>query len=245
MTKQSQLLAIEKGVNTAAQRTLTDAYHAIQRAPGFAGLIRSYTPKDDEGETLPGESTKVQQTVSDLLERLRNPLARLLDVAFEKDSTNRVAAADIVVDGQVIITGAPVTYMLWLEKRLVDLGTFVDKWPVLDPADDWKWDDDNSVFEAAPVETLRSTKIPEPLVLYPATDKHPAQVQVHNKDVTVGKWTTTKLSGAVPLSYKQATQQRIEKLLLAVRQAREEANAIDVVQVPKVGASILEYVFPA
>lgn len=243
MTMQSQLLAIDKGVSQRAQGRLTDAYHTLQRGQLFHGLSRTYQPKDDDGDVKPPESIRVQQTVSDLVAALRPQYAQLLNVTLEKDVTNTVAAADVVVDGQVLVPKAPVTYLLWLEKRLLDFRTVIDKTPVLDASEKWAKDETNGVYVTEGVLTQSTTKVPTPVVKYPATDKHPAQTDIYNKDVVVGTWTTVKLSGAVEPTRKQQALDRVEALLAAVRQAREEANSIDVAQVRKPGESIFDYVF--
>lgn len=244
-TKLNQLLAIEKGVSGRAERSLTDAYHAMQKPSIFTGLTRTYEPKDDEGERLPGESTRVQQSVTGLVAGIRTPLTRLFDVIFEKDLTNTVARADVVIDGRVLIPYAPVTYLLWVEKRLIDLRTFVEKWPTLDPAEEWRYDTANGVYATLGAETTRTMKTPRPLVKAPATDKHPAQVDVYTVDVVVGWWRTIKHSGATEPTKRQATLDRIEALLAAVRQAREAANSIDVADVDHPGEAVLAYIFPA
>ncbi|MEV0352079.1 hypothetical protein AB0H88_40475 [Nonomuraea sp. NPDC050680] len=103
-------------------------------------------------------------------------LTRLFDVTATKDWTNATAKADVVVDGETLISGAPVTYLLFLEKQLVDLHTFVSKLPTLDPAETWSFDDNAETWRTEPVKTTRTKKVPRNHVLAEATDKHPAQV---------------------------------------------------------------------
>lgn len=239
----NQLLAVKKGVNAAAERTLTDTYHAAQRAGSFAGLSRTYQPKDEEGERLPGESTRVQNTVAGLLAAVREPLARMLDVELEKDTTNTVARADVVLGGEVIIEKAPVTYLLWLEKRLTDIKTLITKLPALDASESWTWDGQNDYYAAEPTQTQRAEKRPTVVVKYPATDKHPAQTEIFNQDVSVGTWNLRKFSGAVEPSRRAEALERVEAVLAAVRQAREAANSVNVVPVDKIGGSLLDYLF--
>lgn len=228
MTRLNQLLAIEKGVSQRAQRQLTDAYQAAQRVTVFNGLTRTYTPRDDEGERLPSEATKVQQTVKGLVGGVQSVVSAWLNVQFEKDVTNQVAKADVVVDGTTLLRDVPVSYLLWLEKRLVDLRTFVEKWPTLDPSEIWVLDDVSGLYVTVGQETIRSQKQLRALVKYEATDKHPAQTETYTVDVPVGTWSTTKMSGAVPPTVQRATLDRIDSLMAAVRRAREAANIIEV-----------------
>lgn len=246
MTKLNQLLAIERGVASTAQRTLTDAYQLAQRATIFTGLSRVYTPKDDDGDRLPSESTKVQQTVTSLVRSVTPRLSAWLNVEWEKDFANTLAKADVVVDGTILVADAPVTYLLWLEKRLTDLRTFVEKWPTLDPAEVWAAEPITGLYATPAQETTRSQKQLRALVKYDATDKHPAQTETYTVDVPVGTWATTKLSGAVAQSDKNAALDRVDKVLAAVRRAREAANAIDVpADAVNPGQAITDYVFGA
>src|SRR5262245_19024708 len=129
MAKLNQILAVEKSVKAGAQRALTDAYHAIQKPTLLSGLSRTYQPVDDEGEQFPPESTRVQVQVEDTLKDVGAALTKLFDVTATKDWTNCDARADVKVDGQVVVSDAPVTYLLFLEKQLTDLHTMVSKLP--------------------------------------------------------------------------------------------------------------------
>lgn len=243
MTKLNQLLAIEKGVNQTAQRQLTDVYHLLQRPQLFNGHNRTYQPKDDEGDAKPAESNRVQRTVTGLVGDMTGPLGRWFDVQLEKDAANLIALSDVQVDGMTFLTNVPTTHLLWLEKRLQDLKTVIEKMPVLDASEKWTRDEANGVYATEGVQTQSTTKVPTPVVKYPATDKHPAQTDMYNKDVIIGTWTTTKLSGAAEPSRQREALDRVEKLLAAVRQARADANSIDVPPVSKAGEAILDYIF--
>jgi hypothetical protein len=56
----------------------------------------------------------------------------------------------------------------------------------------------------------------------------PAQVELVHNDVTVGHWITTLISGALPEPDKDVLLKRINKLSIAVKEAREEANTMKV-----------------
>ena len=122
----------------------------------------------------------------------------------------------------------PVTYLLFLEKQLVDLHTFVKKLPVLDAAESWTFDESADCYATEPVQTVRTKKVPRNHVKAEATEKHPAQVEVYYEDVTVGYWKTVKFSGALPAKRVNELLERVEKLQQAVKFAREEANGTEV-----------------
>lgn len=159
-----------------------------------------------------------------------------------KDWTNCVAHADIVVDGQTVASEVPVTYLLFLEKQLVDLHTFVKKLPVLDAAESWVRDESTDSWRTESVRTIRTKKVPRNHVKAEATDKHPAQVEVYYEDVAVGYWTTVKFSGALPAKRVNEILDRVVKLQTAVKFAREEANNTDAVD-RRIGAAVFGYLF--
>ena len=200
MPKLNQIIAVEKGVKSKSFADLTDAHHAVQKTGPLAGIARTYQPKDEEGEQLPAESTRVQLKAEEILRKVADTLTRLFDVTATKDWSNLTARADIVVDGQTIAREVPVTYLLFLEKQLVDLHTFVKKLPVLDAAESWTRDDSTDSWKTDPVRTIRTKKVPRNHVKAEATEKHPAQVDVYYEDVAVGYWTTIVGSARTVLS---------------------------------------------
>lgn len=243
-TTQSQIIAIEKGTKTRAERELTDAHHAFQKPEPISGIARTYSPfKDEDAERVPGESKRVQIKAEDVIARLSGTLADLFDIVATKDSTNCVAKADVVVDGKVLLADVPCTYLLFLEKQLVNLHTFVEKLPTLDPADAWQWDDGQACFSTPPAQTLRTKKEPRVITKAEATDKHPAQVELIYEDRPVGTWTTIKFSGALPQTRVDELTVRIERLQKAVKFAREAANSHEAVDRTGDGRKVMDYLF--
>lgn len=242
MTQLNQLVAIEKGVKAKAARTLTDAYHTIQKTPLLSGISRVYSPKDDDGDALPSESTLVQVNVNDVIAGVREDLVRLFDVTASKDATNAVARADVELYDRVILHDVSVPTLLFLEKQLVDLRTFVSKLPTLDPSESWTPDPNTGVYVTPPTGTTKTKKIPKNWVKAEATDKHPAQVEIFHEDVVVGYWSTTKFSGALPATRVSLLLARIDDLANAVKMARESANSTPVID-KKIGAEVLDFLF--
>jgi hypothetical protein len=238
--KLNQIIAVEKGVKSNVTRDVTDSYHQLQKTALLTGISRTYTPRDDEGDKLPAEYTKVQLDAMDVVRQSAERLTELFDVTATKDATNQVAVADVVVDGKTLLSKVPVTYLLFLEKQLTDFHTLIKKLPVLDGSEDWHRDEAQGCYATEPVQTTRTKKIPRNHVKAEATEKHPAQVEVYHEDVIVGTWRTVKLSGAVPASTVVALLARIDKLQAAVKFAREEANETTAVE-KKVGETVFQY----
>jgi hypothetical protein len=240
LAKLNQIIAVEKGVKSTVSRDVTDGYHELQKAALLTGISRTYTPRDDEGDKLPAEYTKVQVNAMDVVRQSAERLTELFDITATKDCTNQVATADVVVDGKTLVSKVPVTYLLFLEKQLTDLHTLIKKLPILDGSENWHMDESQGCYATEPVQTTRTKKIPRNHVKAEATDKHPAQVEVYYEDVIVGTWRTVKLSGAVPAPTVAALLGRVEKLQAAVKFAREEANETTAVE-KKVGDAVFQY----
>ena len=240
--KLNQIIAVEKGVKSSTESRISKAQRTIGKPELLQGIARSYQARADEGEQLPGESKLVQVRVKEELKQVGEALTELFDTTATKEWGNQVAKADVVVDGAVLVSGAPVSYLLFLEKQLAQLMEIVRALPTLDPADKWSWDPNSDAYATEPIKTTRTKKIPRTHVKAEATEHHPAQVEVFHEDVIVGTWSTIKFSGALPAIEVKAMAQRVERLQRAVQFAREEANALEVER-QKVAAKVLDYIF--
>lgn len=241
MAKLNQIIGAEKGVKARTAKTVTESYHAIQKAPPFSGITRTYAPRAEDGDSLPAERTNVQLRATEVLTKATEAWSRLFDVTATKDTTNTQATASLVVDGRTIATNVPVTTLLFLEKQLTDVHTLIGKLPTLDPSENWTWNDAANQWATDSSKTVKTKKVLRNHVKAEATDRHPAQVDVYSEDVPVGDWTTIKFSGAMPASRIALLQKRVEKLQDAVKAAREEANAVDAVD-KKIGEDIFAFI---
>lgn len=242
MARLNQIIAVEKGVKSRAYAELTDNHQKLQKVALMAGIARTYQPKDDEGETYPPESTKVQVRAEEVIRATATTLRRLFDVTATKDWANCEAKADVKIDGETLLTAVPATYLLFLEKQLTDLHTFIAKLPVLDASETWTLDPAADCWATAPVMTTRTKKVPRNHVKAEATDKHPAQVEVYYEDVVVGHWRTVKFSGALPAKRIKELLERVDRLQQAVKYAREEANNLEVTD-QQVADKVFGYLF--
>lgn len=238
----NQIIAIQKGVISQAERGLTSIYHKLQKGGLLSGISRTYQPLDELGEQLPPESTRVQLNVEDALKEVAGLLTRLFDVTATKDYANCSAFGNVVVDGVTILEDVPVTYLLFLEKQLVNLHTLVVKLPTLDPSSAWSYDLTSASWRADQVRTTRTKKVPRNHVKAEATDKHPAQVEVYHEDVVVGYWTKVDFSGAMPQDRVNEIAARVEKLQEAVKFGREQANGREVTD-QSIGSVVFGYLF--
>ena len=242
MPKLNQIIAIEKSIKNQSLRELTDAHQLLQKPALLNGIARTYRPIDDEGDQFPPESTRVQVQSDKVIEQTISILTKLFDVVATKDWANGDATADVVVDDETILENVPVTYLLFLEKQLADLHTFIKKLPTLDPAELWSFDESQNAWATEPVQTTKTKKIPRNHVKSEATKEHPAQVEVYYEDVVVGYWRTIKYSGALPEVRRATLLERVRTLQEAVKFARETANSIDV-EDRSIGKAVFDYLF--
>ena len=244
MTLLNQIVAVEAGVKSKTTRVVTDLHRLSQNETLLNGRIKTYRPKDDDGDQLPPESQPVQLRHSDVLTTLSSELTRLFDIELTKDVGNTQATANVVVSDRAdaLLEDVPVTYLLFLEKQLADLRTFVGKLPVLDPSVAWHPDPSTGDWRSEEVETTRTKKVPRNWVKAEATKEHPAQVEVYHEDQVVGYWTTTRLSGALPALQKAAITARIDELITAVKYARELANSREVTDI-HVAHKVFDWLF--
>lgn len=243
MPRLHQIIPVEKSVKDTTHKAMEEARRGLANASALNGFSKTYRPKDEEGDRLPSEGKKVQYTAPDILALVGANLARLFNIVATKEYANTEAKADVIVDGVALVSQAPVTYLLFLEKQVTEMLAFVNALPTLDPAQNWTQDQTTAgLWKAEPVETVRNTKVTEPVVLYAHTDKHPAQVKEATRDVLAGYWNLTSFSGALPASQVQEMQNRLYKLREAVLHAREQANSVEAVERTP-GRAVVEFVF--
>lgn len=243
MAKQSrlsQVIAVEKQIKSRVKADGTELVRNAQRPDLFNGMTRSYEKNDEEGEELPSEQKLVQQRAGENLKDWSKLWTEVLDVVATKDWGNTTARCDVVVDGETLIEDAPVTYLIWLEKQLDEMRTFVDKIPVLDPSKSWKPEESSGLYVTEPVKTARHKKVPRVLLKVEATEHHPAQAEIVHDDILVGYWVSISSSGALPDSRRRELLERIDNLKRAVKEAREEANSMKVDE-QKVGSKMMKW----
>ena len=240
--KLNQLIAILNGVKQSSAKAATEAYQLCQKPALFQGLSRTFAPREDDGYVYPSESQKITLKASDVIDKFIAARSEFFDLAATQDFANTKACASIVVDGRVVLADVPVPYLLFLEKQLQDVKTFIGAIPMLPVDKEWDYDSNRDCYVTEPKQTTKTKKITKPIVLYEATKEHPAQVKEASEDVIEGTWNLVEFSGALPASRINELKLRVDKLLKAVIQAREEANNMDVDQQQSASA-IFGYLF--
>ena len=240
--KLHQVIAIEAGVKSKTFAELTEAHHALQKPAMLSGIARAYQPKDEEGDKLPPENTRVQMRAEEMLKATAEIMTKLFDVTATKNAANCGAKGDVQIGDKKILVDVPVTTLLFLEKQVVSLYTFLQKVPTLDPSEEWEYDSAQDAWSTKVSETTKTKKVLKNHIKADATDKHPAQVETFSEDVIVGTWKTRKFSGAIPAVRHKQLMDRVTELQKAIKYAREYANAAAAPDA-KIGEAIFGYLF--
>ena len=240
--KLHQIVAIQKGVKARVYGAITKLHQASKKVEPFIGHTKTWYKKNEDSDEFEDDRKEVRLIAEDLLKETAKLETEAMDVAATLEWGNCEAKADVVVDGQTVLTQVPVTFLLNLEKRLTDLRTFVGELPTLDASNVWEKDPNSKLFRSKPARTSRTKKVQRPIVKYDATEHHPAQTEMISEDVVIGSWETTHLSGAITMPRQELLLERLNALLDATKMARMEACSISV-ENRKVGEALFGYLF--
>jgi hypothetical protein len=247
MTKLHELLAAEK-TPTAAWNTLREetikkfknASHFFQGHSKSLAMIDD-TPANKAEEDKAREDKPVPTTVWETLDYALKIFAKAEDLQFQKNATNRIAAATVMWAGKPLLEDLPVDELLGLEARLGKLREVVEAIPTLDATKHWRLAPNIGahVWELPAAEkTTKTEKVVVPIEMSPATAQHPAQVQAIQKDNVVGVFALMRRSGEATAVQKSDMIVRIDELLVEIKQARMRANETVAVS-GKVGDAII------
>lgn len=240
-----ELLAVEGDLDGQHKRILSETEVTFnKKAELFQGSHRKLEMFEDDGINYPEEFKKVDTTVQDKLDYMEKTVVRYWDAMLQKEATNQVATADLIIDGEVIAEALPATFLLGLESRLKTLRAVYEHIPTLAPGVNWIPDETqgNGIYKIdKPLEKLKTETIIEPVVLYEATKEHPAQVKESSKTKNVGKYITNVWSGMISPAEKSLKLSRIDTLIRAVKKARQRANTTEVNK-RQVGKKLFDYI---
>jgi hypothetical protein len=235
MPKLHEILAVESGLQTAAKKINEETIKTFgKKDEHFVEMVRDVKHFAEEDAKLDTNEAKAMvTTVFDKLLYTVQPNVRALDAYMQKEATNQKAAADIIVGDAKLATDVPATVLLGLETKLTELRTVYEAIPTLAPGPTWEPDADRrktgGVYRSVhPDVTFRTKKTMKPIIMAPATDHHPAQVQAIQEDVPVARITTQYWSGMITSAQKSDLLGRVDRLLRAVKRARQRANATEV-----------------
>lgn len=246
MGKLHELVAIESDLKGAYEKIIKETVVTfVKKGDRFFGKHRKLHLFDaaarDEGIE---EHKEMTTTVSKKLKYQEGAIIRYFDVVLQKDATNQTARADLIVDGKTLAEELPATFLLGMETKLKFLRQTYEAIPTLPPGYQWIPDPNRGedvYIDANPAQAYKSIKQFVPQVLYKHTVEHPAQVEKIEEVKNVGRYTTELWYGMLSSADKSKLIGRVDKLIQAVKQARQRANRADIVA-RKIGATLFKYI---
>jgi hypothetical protein len=245
MTKLHEILAVESAKEAVAKKLVTESIKTLGKENLFSGQVRRLTMLDTDESYLDGqEHVALTSTVDENLDYVMKPLADYWNVVLQKDQSNQHARADLEIDGKTIVENLPATFLLGMETKLGNLRKLYEAIPTLAPGITWDVDEQEraGVFKARnDVVSFKTEKDMEFKEASPATKEHPAQIAKMERTRNTGTFTLTKWSGLLTPLDKANRLARLDKMLIAVKQARQRANGVKV-ENAVIGAFILNYI---
>lgn len=249
MAKIHELIPVEADKTAVANALVDEAIGTFsKRVEHFQGHIRKTVMYADERQQEnTTEIKELVETVDGKLDHVWDALIPAIDVTIAKENSNTSseARANVIVNGQTVLSNVPATALLALEKRLAQLKNLYAAIPTLDPTFAWTPDTAAALPGAMrtvnPQEGNKTEKVLEHKVLYEATKEHPAQIEKYSIDRNVAKVTIDRQSGMVSPATKALWMKRIADLQTAVKEARQRANMAEVLPLD-VAANIRDFV---
>jgi hypothetical protein len=244
MGKLHELLAVIGDLSGKANKILEETKHIFAKGDDFVqGENRTYHVRVEGEEQLQPESREMRTTVPDRVRYTLEALVQMMDAQVSREMTNTLAFADVIVNGKIVVEKLSAQALLSLENSLKAFRDVLDKAPTLDAAVRWEAEKTMShVFRSPPEVKFRTKKVEEFRVIVPPTKEHPAQTAKVTEDRPVGDWTTIKFSGAISAVTKARWLSRLDAHLMAVKQARQRANMVEVQQ-SKAAQAIFDSIF--
>lgn len=247
MGKLHETLSVIDSLQTQLKAILEEAKGTLANKEGlFKGIIveqRSLAVSDDDKVEFPDakEVSEVAENVPSKLQYVGNFLASFLDAEYQKDEGNRIAKADIVVDGDVLLSGVSAVTLLTLEHKLRAFRDVAASAKTYDPTRVWTPAPNTpNVFEAPPVRKALKVAREGAEIVVKESDKHPAQWRPVKIERIVATRETRELTGLISPLRKHKLLARIDAVIVAVKQARQRANEVEVPGT-KIGAPLIEY----
>jgi len=251
-SKQHELLAVRADIKKIFDKILNESKRAFHsKDENFKGELKTLTLYDDEENTknleLGANVTNNKPLTTTVAKRLNynaSFINKYIDVLLQQEATNQTASADIIVDGVTLVAGVPATFLLSLETNLKAVRELFDFIPTLAPDKEWIEDPDagEGAYKTKDSDKAFKTKsVTTPVVFYPATKEHPAQVKEVAETKNIGVFTVKSTSGMMSPADKSALIGRTDKLIQAVKKARRRANDVTVVK-RTAGAELMNFI---
>lgn len=235
MAKLHQALAPPDEKKKQVANGLADMLRVFSKAGDyFSGSVKVTTAHDEaRAKEMNGTEHKAMATtVPAKLKHTAGMITSLIDLQATIDKANQSAVADLIVDDQVLLTGVTSVTLLAIErefKKFLEIvkqaptNTIGIEWAPAPELGDHVWKSKYDQVAKKQEQTIVG------IILAPATDKHPAQIDKLPRQVPVADYTTTLFSGALTSAEKADICERLQKIIDAAKEAVTRANDVDAV----------------
>lgn len=251
--KLHELLAVEADLEGRARTIMDETRKVFKEKPAlFIGSNRTYSPFTEDGIEYPEENQAMTTTVDEKLTYTNQSIIKYYDALLQKESTNQVAKADLVVDGETLAKDLPATFLLGMESRLRTMRSVYAMIPTLNVSTEWKIDEGKGkgVFSMVnPDEKMKTQKTMKSKVLYEAKfpkageggNSQPGVIEKWEEVENVGKYTKNIWCGVFTPARKSELLDRIDLLIRSVKKARQRANSTEVVK-STIGKVLVDFI---
>jgi len=246
MGKMHEILAIETDQEGTFKKVREEAIVTLsKKSDHFIAFQKSLEMFDEAAKQENFvEQKEMVTTVKDKLSYVAEHGIRYFDVVFQKERTNQIAKADLIVDGNVLATDLPATFLLGMETKLKNLRELYEAIPTLAPGIKWELDENlgRGIYQSrTPDIKMKTAKTFQHKVLTQPTDKHPAQIEKWEAQVNVGKYTVTTQCSMMTPAEKSRLIGNIDKLIQGCKQARQRANCAEIMT-GNIGKIIFDFI---
>lgn len=245
MGKLHELLAVESDLENGYKAIAGETLNTFsKKANLFVGLVKRLENYKEGEPEAPEERAEMATTVHERLDYTAKSAIKYIDAVLQKETTNQLASADLIVNGVTLAEKLPATFLLGLESKLKFLRAMYAEIPTLPNSIAWQLDAamGAGVYRAVhPERKFKTAKTFKHKVLYEATDHHPAQIEKWEENENVGVYITERWCGMITSADKSKLLGRLDALLQAVKKARQRANTVEVVKT-SVGQKLFDYI---
>jgi hypothetical protein len=243
-----EVLAVENELKNIAKKVIEEGMNTFSKKPehfiGTRKTLRMFDDARSNEEASAAQNREMVTTVNDKLDFISSSIIKALDATAQKEFTNQLAKADIILNGTTIATNIPATFLLTLEKELISYRNLYLSIPTLQPGIKWIYSPDLGeniyITDKADIKS-KTEKTRLHKEISKATKEHKAQMETWTEDRPVGNYETIHTSGMITPARKSVMIGRIDDLIQAVKKARTRANNEEIVDV-HIGENIFNYI---
>jgi hypothetical protein len=247
-----QHLAALNELEAQDRKVLDETAGVFKKQELFDGFIRTLHMQDESRQHEEKGAVESRNLTTTVIERLKYMVPFMvenLDAQLQREVANAMATADVTLPNGEVLKAMPVTAIMSREKYWTRVRAVFDGIPTIDTTKRWEVDSQAAMVgvlrTVEPEKANRTEKQRVVIEKAAATDKHPAQVELFDKDVVVGYYEKASQTGKMTPAAKHAVLSVIDGMILAYRKAKAVANETAVDPSVKAGERELACVIEA